>query len=162
MTTTTTLVWQERFSVGVKGIDRQHRELLARANALFAAIASEVSDDELESLVAFLKGYVHTHFACEERLMRRHGYPGYARHLAEHQRFIDELAWIDDLYDHTGSTDARIGPTTRFLSTWLADHFQRDDRELADFLRAGGAHLHPSAVDQSALRSRTRDWPGPS
>jgi hemerythrin len=159
---TTTLVWQDRFSVGVKGIDRQHRELLARANALFDAVGSAASGEELESLVAFLKGYVHTHFTCEERLMRRHGYPGYARHLAEHQRFIDELSWIDDLYDHAGPTDARIGPTARFLASWLAEHFQGEDRDLADYLRAGGAHLHPTVTDQSALRSRTRGSPGPS
>lgn len=160
--TTTTLVWEDRFSVGVEGLDRQHRELLARANALFAAIGTDVSGDELESLVAFLKGYVHTHFSCEEKLMRRHGYPGYAHHLAEHQRFIDELAWIDDLYDAAGSADARAGPTASFLASWLADHFQREDRALADWLRAGGAHLHPSVADQSALRRRTRGSPGPS
>lgn len=159
---TTTLVWQDRFSVGVKGIDRQHRELLSRANALFDAIGSDAPGEELESLVAFLKGYVHTHFACEEKLMRRHGYPGYAGHLAAHQRFIDELAWIDDLYDRTDSTDdARVGPTARFLAGWLSDHFQREDRDLADFLRAGGARLHPSAADQGALRGRTRGSPGP-
>lgn len=159
---TTTLVWQDRFSVGAKGIDRQHRELLARANALFDAIRSDAAGVDLEALVAFLKSYVHTHFACEERLMRRHGYPGYARHLAEHQRFMDELAWLDDLYDGVAGDDARVGPTAAFLASWLADHFQVADRALAEYLRAGGAHLHPTVTDQSALRSRTRASPGPS
>jgi hemerythrin-like metal-binding protein len=145
----------------VKGIDRQHRELLARVNALFEAIGRGDSGEEIESLVAFLKGYVHTHFACEERLMRRHGYPGYARHLSEHQRFVDELAWIDDLYDGGSATDTRVGSTARFLASWLSEHFQRADRDLADYLRAGGVHLHPSVAVEAA-RPRKVGAPGPA
>lgn len=157
-----TLAWQDHFSVGVMGIDRQHRELLVRVNAVFEAIAAHASGEQIESLVTFLKGHVHTHFACEEKLMRRHAYPGYARHLAEHQRFMDELAWIDELYVRAGACAVIAARTATFLSTFLADHFQREDRALADYLRAGGARLHPSAGGQSALRRRTRAPPGPS
>lgn len=155
----TTLVWQDRFSVGVKGIDRQHRELLARLNALFDAVSSHASGEDLESLVDFLKGFVHTHFACEERLMRRHAYPGYARHLAEHQGFIDDLAAIDRLYDRAHRTEAAAERTAATLATWLVDHFQRSDRELAEFLRAGSSRLRPAAGDPVALPGPTADAP---
>lgn len=157
----TTLAWQDRFSVGVHGIDRQHRELLARLNALFEAIASGAPGDELESLVAFLKEYAHTHFACEERLMRWHGYPGYAHHLAEHQRFIDELGWIDAVYERTGASERLAACTLDVIATWLAQHFQREDRALADYLRAGGALLHVTPRERARLRG-TAPSPDPS
>jgi hemerythrin len=154
-----TLAWQERFSVGVKGIDRQHRELLDRVNALFDAIDAHESGDQIESLVEFLKGYVHTHFACEERLMRRHAYPGYAHHLSEHQHFVDELTRIDALYQHTGAREELAARMSTFLASWLADHFQREDRAFAEHL---SALPRPRASPATARRParRTRDAPG--
>lgn len=152
----TTPEWHDGFSVGVRGLDRQHRELLARIGALFEAIGARASGEELESHVALLKGYAHTHFACEERLMRWHGYPLYARHLGEHQRFVDALAWTDDLYDRAGPLDARVAATAAFLSSWLSDHFEREDRELAEFLRQRGARLHAAPPTASGARGGSR------
>jgi hemerythrin len=151
----TTLTWNDRFSVGVKGIDRQHRELIARVNALFEAIAADRhgDEDEIESLVMFLKDYVHTHFACEERLMRRHAYPGYGRHLAEHERLIEELAWTDELYDRPGSEALGAARLSTFVFGWLVEHFQREDRALADYLRAPRARRGAARRDDDAERA---------
>jgi hemerythrin len=155
------LAWQAQYSVGVKGIDRQHRELLARVNALFEAIGSHEPGEQIEALLNFLRGYVHTHFACEERLMRRHAYPGYARHLAEHQRFIDELGSVDALYDRSAPAEPIVARMSAFVSRWFTDHFQREDRLLAEYLREGGVHLHTTPapaepLDRDASSSRTR------
>lgn len=151
----TTLVWQDRFSVGVKGFDRRHRELLHHLDALFRAVRADASPEELESSVTLVKEHVHTHFTCEERLMRRHGYPGYARHLSEHQRFIDALAWVDDLCDGHRATAAVADGAMELAARWLTEHFQREDRAVADFLRAGGALLHSSAGGPVAVPDRT-------
>jgi hemerythrin-like metal-binding protein len=138
----TTLAWTEQFSVGVKGIDRQHQELLARVNALFDAIGSRESGRNVEELLCYMAKYVHRHFLCEEKLMRRHGYPGYARHLGHHQHFVDELSRIDALYERNGLSGAVVARMAGFVTEWLSAHFVGEDRRLAEFLQAGGAHLH--------------------
>lgn len=148
----TTLAWEERFSVGLRGIDRQHRELIARVNALFQAIVSARGVEEVESHVVVLKEYVLTHFACEEKLMRRHGFPGYAGHLAEHERFIDALAWTDDLYDHPGSAEVGAARISTSFYGWLVEHFQREDRVFAEYLRAPSARAGAGAVGDAAAR----------
>ena len=144
----TTLDWNEKFSVGVKGIDRQHREILVRVNALFDAIGSREAGNNVDQLLIFMQKYVRTHFLCEEKLMRRHGYTSYEHHLHEHQRFATELAKLDRMYDRAGLSDAVIARMSSYITEWLSAHFVDEDRKLADFLRERGARLHgapPSA-----------------
>jgi hemerythrin len=142
----TTLAWNEKLSVGVKGIDRQHRELLSRVNALFDAIGSRDSGRNVEELLCFMQKYVHRHFLCEEKLMRRHGYPGYAQHLGQHQRFIDELAQIDAIYERTGLSDAVVTRMSGYITEWLTGHFLGEDKKLAEFLRSSTANVKATAL----------------
>lgn len=83
--------------------------------------------------------------------MRRHAYPGYAHHLSEHQRFVDELARIDDLYEHTGAREELAARMSTFLASWLADHFLREDRAFAEHLSAG-TRLAARPVTEPARR----------
>lgn len=135
----TTMAWSERLSVGVKGIDRQHRELLTRVNALFAAIGSREAGRNVEELLCFMEKYVHRHFLCEEKLMRRHRYPGYAQHLGQHQHLLDELARIDAQFERSGLSEAVVIRMSGYITEWLTSHFLVEDRQLAEFLRSGTA-----------------------
>jgi hemerythrin len=84
--------------------------------------------------------------------MRRHAYPGYARHLAEHERLVDELAWTDELYDHRGSGALDTARLSTSVFSWLVDHFQREDRALAEYLRASS--LRPGADADAGREGR--------
>jgi hemerythrin-like metal-binding protein len=138
----TTLAWTEKFSVGVKGIDRQHQELLARVNALFDAIGSREAGRNVDELIVYMQSYVQRHFLCEEKLMRRHGYPEYLQHLSRHQHFVEELARIEKMYDRNGLTPELMTRMAGYITQWLSDHFMSDDRRLAKFLREVHANLH--------------------
>lgn len=140
----TTLAWTESFSVGVKGIDRQHRELLTLVNALFDAIGSGQAGRDVEELIVYVENHVHHHFLCEERLMRGHGYPGYALHLSHHQHFVEELARIEELSGRSGLSPELVARMAGYITDWLSEHFVGDDLRLAEYLRAQGARLHPS------------------
>jgi hemerythrin len=142
----TTMVWNEKLSVGVKGIDRQHRELLSRVNALFDAIGSREAGRNVEELLCFMEKYVHRHFLCEEKLMRRHGYPAYAQHLGQHQRFLDELARIDAQFERSGLTEAVVVRMSGYITEWLTGHFLVDDKQLAEFLRGSAANVKTALV----------------
>jgi hemerythrin-like metal-binding protein len=138
----TTLAWTEKFSVGVKGIDRQHQELLARVNALFDAIGSREAGRNVDELIVYMQSYVQRHFLCEEKLMRRHGYPDYVQHLSHHQHFVEELAKIEQMYDRRGLSSELVARMAGYITEWLSDHFMSDDRRLAKFLQEVRANLH--------------------
>lgn len=84
------LEWTPALSVGVEEIDGQHRELFRRAGRLLDGIRRG-DPEEIDELVEYLHRYAISHFGAEEAAMRETRYPGYARHKAEHDRFISDL-----------------------------------------------------------------------
>jgi hemerythrin-like metal-binding protein len=123
------LEWEPALSVGVPEIDVQHRQILHRLRRLHAALA-EGRERDVKSAVRFLERYVAEHFATEEAWMEEFGYPGEARHLAEHAEFLDKLA------------AARVAGSAHshehvfFVRRWLEVHVVEHDVKLARFLGA--------------------------
>jgi diguanylate cyclase (GGDEF)-like protein/hemerythrin-like metal-binding protein len=82
------LVWQPNDSIGEATIDEQHRGLLAHADSLIAAAARGCdASDLLTRLHALIDDAVH-HFAYEEGVLERSGYPAFAEHRALHEELI--------------------------------------------------------------------------
>ncbi|MCK6519793.1 hemerythrin family protein, partial [Myxococcota bacterium] len=83
--------WTPGMSVGVPELDSQHRELFTRLNRLVAAIRAGRGSADVAPVLAFLDDYTREHFADEERVMERAGYPALAEHRAQHAGFCAEL-----------------------------------------------------------------------
>ncbi len=130
----TTKAWSAKYEVGVKGVDRQHQELFRRANALFEAIGSDEAAARVYEMVGYFGHYVRTHLACEEKLMRRAGYPGLAAHVETHRKITAELEAIERLEDDQGLSPALVQRMTNLVFAWLSDHFTGPDREVATWL----------------------------
>ena len=130
----TTMAWNEKLSLGVKGIDRQHQELLRRANALFEAIGSDAARSQVDEMVGFFGKYVRTHFACEEKLMRRAHYPDLPDHLAAHREVMRELEAVERLYDQQGLSGPLVQRMTGLVFAWMTEHFTGPDKALAGWL----------------------------
>lgn len=126
------LEWSPALSVGIEEIDAQHRELFRRAGRLLDAVRIG-SAAEIGGLIDYLHRYCVTHFGAEEAAMRDVEYPGYARHKAEHDRFIADLLELADERDDRG--DAFVAPRLdRWLGAWLREHVGGTDAELGRFL----------------------------
>jgi hemerythrin len=131
------LEWSPSLSIGVEEIDAQHRELFRRAGRLLQEIRSG-DREEIVELVDYLHRYAVTHFGAEESAMRDAGYPGYDRHKAEHDRFIEDLLEIAVENEERGS--ASVAPRLEeWLGGWLRDHVSRTDGELGRFLAGRSA-----------------------
>ena len=127
------LEWTEALSVGVEEIDAQHRELLRRAARLLDGI-HEGQPEELRQLVDFLYEYAVEHFGAEEEHMRRTRFPGYARHKAEHDRFISDLLRLAREHERKGAGAFMALKVSHWLGQWLRDHVSGTDAELGKFL----------------------------
>lgn len=128
--------WRESLAIGVKEIDDQHRELLHRFDGLLKACKAGRGVEELNGLQAFLEEYVITHFSDEEGLQRRHAYPGYEAHRAQHQVFIDRIKKLRTETEKDGVSLHHVVETNNLLLKWLITHISVADKELGKFLNS--------------------------
>lgn len=79
--------WEERFSVGVKSIDGQHKVLMGCVSNLADAIASK-NTIRTDSAAQQLTTYAKIHFAHEELLFEIHKYPDRISHTNIHKKLF--------------------------------------------------------------------------
>lgn len=126
--------WQEAWLTGDDRIDAEHLELVARINALHAAVDG---GGDREAITAGLRAIVERtreHFAYEESLMAATGYPDAAVHRERHGMLfgiVNLLAESIELVDG----EIVLG-TIGFFEDWFIGHVECDDADLGDFLAA--------------------------
>ena len=72
------ILWKDRYNIGYKDIDVQHRGLLDFLNELIDLVDEGGSPDRVSTILHGLCDYALTHFTIEERYMKAVGYPGLA------------------------------------------------------------------------------------
>lgn len=131
--------WREHLSVGVEEIDAQHRSLFEKFNNLMEAYDQGKEGEEVVRLFGFLDKYINTHFADEERLQKRLGYPDYERHREQHRKFISELDAMKERLSSEGITRLFAAAVNRIMTGWLIEHISGMDRAFGKFAREQGA-----------------------
>jgi hemerythrin len=132
------LEWTPALAVGNDEIDAQHRELFRRAASLLEGL-HRGEPGEIGGLVDYLHRYAVTHFGAEEAAMRRTRYAGYARHKAEHDRFIGDLLALAAEVAREGGGAFMALRIDHWLRAWLREHVSGTDLELARFLQLRSA-----------------------
>ena len=127
--------WQEYLSVGVAEIDHQHQILFDRYNAFFTAYAEGVAGEELIRLFCFLEAYVATHFAHEEDLQLRVGFPDYQKHRQQHLALAEKVAELKERLVKEGPTASLISSAGLLMTGWLIEHISVMDRAIGRFVK---------------------------
>ena len=130
--TMATIDWTEKFSVGVKSIDDQHKELFNLLNNFYAGFEKQTPQNKLLSLIKPLADYASMHFAIEEGYMKRCEYPELKEHQLEHQRFIDKVR--DYETRHLNGKLIVTIEITNFIRDWLTNHIMVVDKKYSNFL----------------------------
>ena len=126
--------WDEGYSLGIEELDSQHRELFLRFNELIRACDTGTGADEAQRMLEFLNSYVAAHFAGEEELQCRYGYPDSRRHKEEHDAFVRELTSLEQQIREQGPTPRLVATTNQIVAVWLIDHISHMDAEFARYL----------------------------
>ena len=123
------VMWNPEWETGVVLIDQQHRHLLAQLESLFVAVHENNPAERIPGILAFLAGYVETHFSTEEFHMKATGYPGFLAHKAIHDDLRSQVAQLIEGFkeDPTIVTEAVID----YLTNWLINHIDIEDRRMA-------------------------------
>lgn len=128
------IYWTRELEIGVAPIDRQHRELFERIDALISACQAGRCRDEVTTLLGFLQEYVQVHFAEEEELMRLSGYPQLDDHRLEHAGFSRHLQQLVQGFSAQGVTATLLNDLNATVIDWLYDHIGVRDRALGQWL----------------------------
>jgi len=136
------LEWYDSYSVHVDEIDRQHKQLVAMINRLHDSIAQNKVEETVGQVLIELVDYTKRHFADEEHLMIRIGYPDLPQHRAHHDKLRHQLAEIlKRLRDNDRLT---IFELMGFLRAWLVDHILREDKKIGQMI-ASEVGIHHTA-----------------
>ncbi len=135
--------WDEKMSVGVEVLDDDHKKLLDIFNALLKSGIAAKDPVNLTDLLGNLVDYTKVHFAREEDIMERQGYPDLDAHKAAHRYFIDEIQKLSQDDDDSNEMMLRID-LILLLKEWLIEHIQSVDMQYKPFMSdlAGTAVTH--------------------
>ena len=81
------IIWNERFSVGVRKIDEQHKELIKMINKLIETKDTKVDSETISDILTKMTKYADYHFQTEEQYMIEYDYPDYSSHKEQHIEF---------------------------------------------------------------------------
>lgn len=130
------LAWNDRLSVNIKEIDNQHKKLVNMINDLHDAMKSGKGEAILLDIVDEMKKYAASHFALEEKYMKAHNYPDFAKHKAEHDKFVAKVLQVEK--DCKSGKCAISMDILNFLSSWLVEHIKGTDTKYGPYLNERG------------------------
>ena len=131
--------WEAEYAIGHPVIDAQHQEIIHIMNDLHEAIQNSAIGDvvevRIEEIFDRLAAYVETHFACEEALMEKSGYP--TKDLLEHRRTHDHLLTETQriAMSYASGDHQALEELLPFLfGDWLINHICGVDRKFAPYV----------------------------
>ena len=128
--------WSDDLLTGNIQIDTEHKELIAAINDLLDACSKGKGRAELEKTVEFLSSYTKTHFAHEQVLQRKYGYPDYNNHIKYHKYFIDQVENIHKKLLTTGANVALVGEINSKVGNWIIKHIKTEDVKVAKHIKS--------------------------
>ncbi|BAE52940.1 bacteriohemerythrin [Paramagnetospirillum magneticum] len=125
--------WSEEFALGDPLVDAQHRAFFEEAAALRAALASEEPKDEIVAYCSAFITNLRTHFADEERLMARIGFPALPIHQQEHERLLARTeSVVAEIHAADCLLDCLLG--AHALMEALVEHVTQQDMRIKTFV----------------------------
>jgi hemerythrin len=124
--------WNDAYCIGVPEIDAQHRRLYSLAAELHTAMNSGKGKNVLGGVLQNLINYTKSHFAAEEKLMQRCGYPDLAAHRAKHDEMTQKVLQLQ--HDFQAGNIMLSIEVMEYLNNWLRQHIGGTDRQYVPFV----------------------------
>ncbi len=125
------VVWGGYLETGFEKIDKDHRALVERVNAILRLVKNNADMTEIKYETArLLNDFVH-HACVEEFIMMTTGYDEYVKHKAEHDRLLNQLSAYEklDIQKHDAYNELCL-----FVTSFFYKHVDEFDSPLALFL----------------------------
>jgi hemerythrin len=125
------LHWSNDLDTGIEVIDKQHQRIVDYLNELNTA--NETGDQTATNHVLNeLVDYTLTHFAFEEELQEKAGYPFQKAHKRVHEIFTKRVAE----FQARAAAGENVAPELlSMLKIWLVNHIKGDDADYAESVK---------------------------
>jgi len=136
------IAWDDSYSIGVKSIDLQHKQLLVLMNDLASFVSEGYSSREkLNFIIAELVDFTVYHLDFEADCMFRFEYDQVLLHLEQHELFKEKLNFFRARVAEKMNL-AEVPPLVEnmwyFLFVWLHEHITGSDRGFVDLFHSKG------------------------
>ncbi|GAK57067.1 hemerythrin-like metal-binding protein [Candidatus Vecturithrix granuli] len=125
--------WNDRYLIGVKEIDAQHKYFVTLVNELHSKMQQHQIREIKTEIVPKLVDYVRKHFKDEERIMRRHNYPGLQEQIKAHQEILSN---VNAIVNSNADAFPMAMKLMRLTTQWFLDHVLEHDLRLGKFLNS--------------------------
>lgn len=147
------LVWQERYNIGVKIIDEEHKKLFSILNKLFTYRKQEEKSQWVcQEGIKYFKDHAMKHFTEEEAYMASIHYIGFETHRRLHDNFRKKT--LPELEKELKQTNYAPDSIEHFLGVcvgWLMGHTLTEDRAITGSVLSKWGELLPDD-EQSAMK----------
>ncbi len=127
------ILWSGDYKVDVESLDADHIMIFSLINHIDDSHQSGNDENAIGRILKVLIDRAFAHFQREEMMMRRKNYPDVDAHAAEHQKIIEELRSLYEIYLETPSA-AVSREIVELLSSWLEDHILVTDMRYRPYL----------------------------
>lgn len=145
------------YSVNHPVMDEHHRTLFKLVDRVNGAFLEQNEYEVIGEVLASLIDYTKMHFAAEEHLMHKAGFPGLAQHKKAHDRLV---AHVEELQRRHREGDSSV--TTEIsqfmLKDWLLKHILGMDEMYAPYFKkafsdAGNLQVGEGGSEESPAES---------
>ncbi len=127
----------KELETGNRVIDEEHRTLFDRVNQLMDACSAGKGRASVETTLKFMLDYVDQHFAHEEELQKRNGYPNFTAHHAFHEGYEKKLRDVAAHMSLDAPTISDVATLNQQIGV-LISHIRTEDKNLGAYLREKG------------------------
>ncbi|MBI9015280.1 MAG: hemerythrin family protein [Clostridiales bacterium] len=127
------LRWSEKYSVGNKMIDIQHKMLFSIINELSGYITSGDGLNKIEEVLEKMSVYARMHFRTEEDLLFKANYDELVKHKVYHESFKREILHATQNVISNKHMDTVV-EVHKFLQSWLTCHILDEDVKYCEHL----------------------------
>lgn len=125
--------WNDSYKLNINEIDSQHKILFDIFDELIAAMSVGQAREKVSTILMKLDNYARTHFANEEKYMKRFNYPDAKDHLEAHQFFYSKMSDFKSMLNSAMSIDIMS-----FLKKWFVNHIQITDKKYVPMFQSNG------------------------
>jgi hemerythrin len=131
------MLWKDKYELGVSQIDAQHKELFRRVESFMQTLRSAGNWEEkvpkLNETLEFMKTYVVEHFRDEEEYQKSICYPGYEAHKQIHTGMVNYVLEVSKQYEDSNFNEQLMQQFGGKLLAWLINHVAAEDQRIADY-----------------------------
>lgn len=125
--------WDDnKFSVSIESIDRQHKQIFLLVNDLYNAFIDKKPRHLQSAILNELADHTVKHFSHEENCFKRFGYAKCNEHTAQHCDLVAKVVAFKKDFD-AGKADISQ-ELIYFLKDWLVDHIGKSDKAFTPFM----------------------------